>query len=98
MKNYKKYIIASLLVVLAFCIGWQLSERTKIDINCPRCNYEIATNVPYIQYKWLWNIDKCSECGFILPVNDHTFDYKQYLEDREHYCSKDTENKKLSNY
>ena len=40
--NYKKYIIASLLSILAFCIGWQLSERTKIDINCPRCDYEIA--------------------------------------------------------
>ena len=89
--NYKKYIIASLLIILAFCIGWQLSERTKIDINCPRCDYEIATNVPYIQYKWFWNIDKCPECGFILPVNGHTFDYEQYLEDREHYCSKDTE-------
>ena len=90
--NYKKYIITSLLVIFAFCIGWQLSERTKIDINCPRCDYEIATNVPYIQYKWFWNIDKCPECGFILSVNDHTFDYKEYLEDREHYCSKDTEN------
>lgn len=86
MKKHKKYIITTLALLVVFFIGWQLSENSKIDINCPRCDCEIATDVPYIQYKWFWNIEKCTECGFILPVNGNSFDYEQYLEDREHYC------------